>query len=275
MVEEIPSPRENAPKAMYLAVVCGAITGFIFKVAMVFGIQDFDSVLQAVTGFPFIQVLNDALGLTGGAVLVSLFIVNGFGQGISVMTSASRLTWGFARDGGLPWGSYFAHVDTTWKVPARALWLQCFVICIIGVLYTFASTVLTAVLAVSTIALTISYAIPIGVLLVVGREKLPPRSFSVGWFGPIANWVSIIYCVITSILFFFPSRPNPTPSNMNWAIAVFGVMVTFSMIFWFVRGHVTYMNTEGAMESAEQARQQEWVADDGVSVGQANLVPKK
>ncbi|KAK0386881.1 hypothetical protein NLU13_5194 [Sarocladium strictum] len=268
MVEEIPAPRRNGPKAMYLSVACGAVSGFIFMAVMLFGIQDFDTVLNSPTGFPFIQVLDDALGRTGSAVLVSLFIANGFGQGMSVMTSASRLTWGFARDGGLPWGSYFSHVDTTWKVPARALWLQCFFICLIGVLYTFATTVLDAVLAVSTIALTISYAIPIAVLMAVGRDKLPPRQFSIGRFGPVANWVSIIYCAITTIFFFFPTSPNPTSSNMNYAIAVFGVMLVVSVIFWFAQGRSTYLETDAAAHHARMAQQQEWTTDEGILVGQ-------
>ncbi|RXG44292.1 hypothetical protein VDGE_08552 [Verticillium dahliae] len=275
MVEEMPSPRRDAPKAMYLAVIWGAASGFIFMLATLFSIQDFDMVLNTPTGFPFIQVLEDALGRTAGTVLVALFIVNGFGQGISVMTSASRLTWGFARDGGLPWGSYFSHVDPTWKVPARALWLQCFIVCLIGVLYTFASTVLEAVLAVSTIALTISYAIPISVLLVVDREKLPPGNFSLGRLGPVADWVSLAYCAVTTVFFFFPSSPNPSATDMNYAIAVFGVMLLVSFLFWVARGRVTYLRTQGSAERDVQARRWEMESYDGLAVAESHALATK
>ncbi|CRK13279.1 hypothetical protein BN1708_010728 [Verticillium longisporum] len=260
MVEEMPSPRRNAPKAMYLAVVCGAASGFIFMLATLFSIQDFDTALNTPTGFPFIQVLEDALGRTAGTVLVALFIVNGFGQGISVMTSASRLTWGFARDGGLPWGSYFSH---------------CFIVCLIGVLYTFASTVLEAVLAVSTIALTISYAIPISVLLVVGRDKLPPGDFSLGRLGPVANWVSLVYCAIMTVFFFFPSSPNPSATDMNYAIAVFGVMLVVSFLFWVARGRVTYLRTQGSAERDIQARRWEMESYDGLAVAESHALATK
>ena len=47
----------------------------------------------------------------------------------------------------------------------RALWLQGGIMALVGILYTFASTVLDAILSVSTIALTISYMMPIAVLL--------------------------------------------------------------------------------------------------------------
>lgn len=269
MVEEIPSPRTNAPKAIYLSVICGSVSGFLFMLACVFSIQDFENVINSSTGFPFLQLLEDAIGLTGGAVLASLFIFNGFGQGISVLTSASRLTWGFARDGGLPWPSYFSHVDATWKVPARALWLQWLVVSLIGVLYLFSSTVLAAVLAVSTIALTISYAIPIAVLLAVGRERLPPRDFSLGSsLGPAANWVSMAYCAVTTVFFFFPASPGPAPGDMNYAIAVFGIMLVVSVLFWLVRGRETYLRTKDSAERADEARRFEFESCEGYEVGQ-------
>ncbi|KAK8924461.1 Choline transport protein [Metarhizium anisopliae] len=244
MVEEIPAPRRNAPRTMYLAVLIGAFSGFIFMVVCLFSIQSVDGVLNPASGNPFIELVQSTIGQVGGAVMIALFIFNGLGQGSSVLTSASRLTWSFARDGGFPWGVWFSHVDETWMVPGRALWLQCGIICLVGILYLFASTVLQAILSVSTIALTISYAMPIISLVVVGRDKLPPGGeFKLGRLGPVINWVSIIYCAITTVFFFFPTTPNPTVSEMNFAIAVFGVMLVLSIGFWFVQGHRTFMQS--------------------------------
>ena len=210
-------------------------------VCMLFSIQDLDQVLDTATGFPFIEIMINSLGLVGGAVLTALFIFNGFGQGISVLTSASRLTWGFARDGGLPWGAYFGHVDRTWLVPARALWLQCGIISLIGVLYLFSETVLTAVISVSTIALNVSYAIPIAVVLAVGRDALPPREFSLSKLGPVANWVSIVYSIITTIFFFFPGSPNPATADMNWAIVIFAATIVLASGYFWAGGRHAYV----------------------------------
>lgn len=258
MVEEIPAPRRNAPKVIYLAVVCGAVSGFIFMVVCLFCIQDLNLVLNSPTGLPFVELVQDVIGLNGGAALIALFEFNGLGQGVSILTTASRLTWGFARDGGLPWSHYFAYVDPVWKVPARALWLQGAFIGLIGILYLFASTVLQAILSVSTIALTISYGMPILVLLIVGRDKLPPGSqFTLGRWGPVINWISVIYCATTTVFFFFPSEPNPPPSDMNYAIAVFGVMLVASVSFWVANGRRTYLQTEDSAIRLLQARQLE------------------
>ncbi|CAM1511870.1 Fc.00g093830.m01.CDS01 [Cosmosporella sp. VM-42] len=257
MVEEIPAPRKNIPRVIWLSVVMGAVTGFIFMIICLFSIQSLDNVLDPSTGLPFMDLVKDTIGLKPGAVLLALFIFNGMGQAVSILTTASRLTWGFARDGGIPWSKYFSQVNEIWKVPARALWLQGGIIALVGVLYTFADTVLEAILSVSTIALTISYGMPILTLLLVGRDKLPPGQFGLGRLGPVINWISVIYCAITTVFFFFPGEPNPSGADMNYAIAVFGVMMVVTLSFWIIKGRKTYLETEDAAERVIYARRAE------------------
>lgn len=273
MVEEIPAPRVNAPRAIWLSVVIGAISGFIFMVVSLFSIQDIDTVINA--DLPFMQLVQDAIGLQGGAALLILFIFNGLGQGISIFTTGSRLTWGFARDGGIPFSGYFTKVDATWRAPARAMVLQGCIIGVVGVLYLFASTVLEAILSTATIALTISYGLPIVALMIAGRAKLPPGGFRLpGALGPAVNWVSVLYCAVTTVFFFFPAAPSPPPADMNYAIAVFGVMLVIAVGFWFVKGRVAYMRTEDAAVRVREAREQEILIHEGVSMDDGGLAAK-
>ncbi|KAJ4387830.1 hypothetical protein N0V93_008433 [Gnomoniopsis smithogilvyi] len=219
MVEEIPAPRRNAPRAIWLSVVIGAISGFLFMVVCLFCIQDLDTVIDA--DLPFMQLVQDAIGLQGGAVLLALFTFNGLGQGISIFTTGSRLTWGFSRD------------------------------------------VLEAILSTATIALTVSYGMPILALMVAGREKLPPGGFRLGRLGPLFNWISVIYCAITTVFFFFPGAPNPAPADMNYAIAVFAIVLVVSISFWFVKGRRAYMQTEESAARVAAARNREILIHEG------------
>lgn len=245
MVEELPNPAKSGPRIIWLSVLTGAVTGFIFMVVCLFCMQNYADIVAA--DYAFITLCQSTLGLHGAAVLLALFIINGVGQNLSLATTASRLTWSFARDGGIPFHRYFAKVDSKWRSPVRATWAQGVIAGIIGVLYLFADTVLSAILSVSTIALTISYALPIVVLLIVGRDQLPEsRAFHLGRYGTTCNVVSVIYCAITTVFFFFPGDPNPTTSTMNWAIAVFGVMLVISIGFWFIQGHRSYLQTDSA-----------------------------
>jgi len=245
MVEELPNPAKSGPRIIWLSVLTGAVTGFIFLVVCLFCIQNYSDIVDA--DYAFITLCQTVLGVNGAAVLLALFIINGIGQNLSLATTASRLTWSFARDGGIPFYRYFAKVDDKWRSPVRATWAQGAIAALIGVLYLFADTVLSAILSVSTIALTISYALPIVVLLIVGRDQLPDtRSFNLGRYGTACNVVSIIYCSITTVFFFFPGNPNPGTSDMNWAIAVFGVMLVIAIGFWVVQGNRSYLQTDTA-----------------------------
>ncbi|THW07931.1 amino acid permease family protein [Aureobasidium pullulans] len=254
MIEELPNPKFNAPRAIYLSVVIGAVTGFIFMVVCLFCIQDVDTVINTPTGLPFMQLVQDAVGIKGTVVLMVLFTMNSLGQGISITTTGSRLTWSFARDNGLPFSKYIKRVNKKWKVPPQALLVQGFLITLVGLLYLFANTVLEAILSVATIALTVSYAMPILTLLIVGRDKLPAGGqFGLGRYGAVINWISVIYCAVTTVIFFFPGGPNPSGADMNYAIAVFGVMLVVAIGFWFIQGRKQYLRVDDSEQVVLEA----------------------
>jgi amino acid transporter len=101
---------------------------------------------------------------------------------------------------------------------------------------------------------------PILALLIVGRDKLPPGEFRLGKFGPVVNWISVVYCCVTTVFFFFPGSPDPAPSDMNYAIAVFGVMLVVAVGFWFIKGRKTYLNTDDAEKRLAEALKAEQLA---------------
>lgn len=252
MAEEIPAPRVNIPRVLYLVVLTGAATGALFMVVCLFCIQNVGQALSSPTGLPFTTILTSTVGLNGAVALIAVFEVNSFGQSVSVMTSTSRLIWGVARDGGLPWASCLSHVDASWKAPLRVLCAEGIFIALIGVLYLFSEKALQAVISVSTIALTVSYALPLICLVLVGRDRLPPRKFNLGRWGYLLNVTSIIYCCITTVFFFFPAQPHTSASEMNYAIVVFGAMLVISVIFWFVSGKKSYLVADTAVRRAIQ-----------------------
>ncbi|CAL5868633.1 uncharacterized protein PFLUO_LOCUS2860 [Penicillium psychrofluorescens] len=248
MSEEIPAPRVNIPRVLYLVVIMGAITGFLFMVVCLFSIQDLYLILHPPTGLAFTELATTTVGLNGAVALMILFEINGMGQGVSVMTATSRLTWGLCRDGGFPWGNYLSHIHSYWNVPLRMLCADGLIISLVGVLYLFSRTALEAVVSASTIALTISYGLPIITLVFVGRDKLPSRRFDLGRWGYLLNWISIIYCCIITVFFFFPETPNPPSNEMNYAIAAFGIMLVVSVILWFIQGRTVYLKEDRAMQ---------------------------
>jgi amino acid transporter len=257
LIEELPSPQKTGPRVLWMSIISGAVSGGIFMIVCLFCIQNLGMVLDPASGLPFLELVRQTVGPQGTVALFSIFIFNGLGQGVSITTTASRLTWGFARDGGLPFSQYLTHVDTYWKVPARALWAQGAVISLVGVLYFFTEAAVEAVVSVSTIALTISYALPIFAVVIFGLSDVPKGTFCLGTLRPIINWVGLVYCCITTVFFLFPGSPSPNVGTMNWAIAVFGAMLLIAIAFWFIKGNRTYLRTDGALGEVFRAAQLE------------------
>lgn len=138
MIEELPNPGKNGPKAMNLAVSTGALTGLMFLIVVFACATSMDSLLETEFDLPYVQVLYDTIGRDGAAVLMILLQINTVVSGVSITTAASRLTFGFARDHGLPFSNYFAQTSEYWRMPVRATFGQAGVVSLIGIFF-FAS----------------------------------------------------------------------------------------------------------------------------------------
>ena len=93
-------------------VLSGAFT-FAFSIALLFGIGDLTAALNTPTNLPIIEIFKTATQSNRAtnamtAALISSLLFSSFG----LVASASRLTWAFARDKGLPYSSYLSHVSS-------------------------------------------------------------------------------------------------------------------------------------------------------------------
>ena len=99
-------------RGMIYGVILSGCLCFGFSVAVLFGIGDITSALQSPTTFPIIQIFYTATqsykatNAMTAAVIISLIC-----SSLGLLASASRLSWAFARDEGLPFPKYFSHVS--------------------------------------------------------------------------------------------------------------------------------------------------------------------
>jgi choline transport protein len=69
-------------------------------------------ILATPTGYPFIQVFyNVTNSYVGTSFMTAILIVNITSASISTVATASRQTWSFARDKGLPFSSFISYVS--------------------------------------------------------------------------------------------------------------------------------------------------------------------
>lgn len=113
MSEEVRNPAKVVPRIMIQSVVINGLMAFGFVLVLLFFISDLDAALSPPSGFPSIQIFYEATKSTKAATAMQCGItLIGLMSSIGVVASVSRLTWAFARDGGLPFSTFFAHVRT-------------------------------------------------------------------------------------------------------------------------------------------------------------------
>lgn len=193
MIEEIPAPTIEGPKIMIACVGIGIFTGFVFLSVLLFVLRDVDTVISSSAG-PVLQIFFDATNNKAGAICLLVFpLLCLMFATTSIMTTSSRMTWAFARDGGLPFSKFFSKVHARWNLPLNALILTTALVIIFGCVFLGSSSAFNAIVSASVVALGITYAIPPAINCLRGRKMLPAsRNFVIprpwGW---ICNLVSL------------------------------------------------------------------------------------
>lgn len=112
MSEEVRNPKIVIPKILVQTIAINGCLAFGFALVILFCIGDVKEVLKSPTGFPIMVIFYNATGSKKAATIMQASITSiGLASNIGVVASVSRLTWAFARDGGLPFSSFFAHVS--------------------------------------------------------------------------------------------------------------------------------------------------------------------
>lgn len=276
MIEEIPNASVEGPKIMIYCVCIGTFTGFIFLMVLLFvSGGDTEAIISSTAG-PLLHILNTATKSRAGAVCLLMFplICILFAE-IAIMTTSSRMTYAFARDGGLPWSKFFAKVHPRLGQPLNALTLAATLAILFGLILIGSSSAFNALIAASVVALGVSYAIPIAINVCQGRKMLPPRAFAlphaVGWF---ANLLGLAYTIITTVLFLFPPTLPVTASNMSkssefvmanvlimsdYCVVAFGIILLISTVQWFLDGRKNFTGprTDVGLEVLEAMKSQD------------------
>ena len=109
--EEVINASVIVPWCMIGTILLNGTLGFATVIAFLFCIGNVDDALNSATGYDFIEVFYAATKSHAGASVMTaiptaLVICASFG----FLASASRLTWAFARDKGLPFSNFLAHV---------------------------------------------------------------------------------------------------------------------------------------------------------------------
>ncbi|KAI4120184.1 MAG: hypothetical protein LQ345_000140 [Seirophora villosa] len=255
IAEEIPQPDKNIPQAMNLTVLIGFVTAFPMSLALMFSMKDMDSIINSklpsaelfyqITGSRIVvTIIMDFVDNDNSGVYEPVGYLRPYGLGVC----SRRTEWsppkaqGSVADKdlqqGIPYSKYFAHVSPSLDFPVRATVLSMTFCGLYGLIYLASSTAFNSIITSAVLYLSITYAIPQGIILTRGRETaLPARAWNLGKAGYICNILSPLLVTVIGTCLCFPPQLPVTSSNANYTPAILFALFTVVLCLWYARGH--------------------------------------
>ncbi|KAJ6086807.1 hypothetical protein N7467_005721 [Penicillium canescens] len=235
MAEEMTQPSRQVPQVMFISAVASAISGLPMILVYMFCITKPENLLNPVGGQPIIQLLVDSLRSFPLAIVGTLVFIICFAcASVTLLTAFTRIWWSLARQGGVPFSKFMARVSEPSQLPMNSIIFSVVACSLIGLLELGSATALNAILGSAILCVFSSYAIPVACSLLGKRSALKGRHyFNLGnGFGPVLNWISVVWIVFVFVWLCFPLYLPVTMDTMNWAVLVIAVVIAISGINW-------------------------------------------
>jgi amino acid transporter len=241
--EETHGAGESAPKGVWRSVAYSAAIGWILLLALTFAVQQKSIGTISSAGFPALAILTTALSSTAAKAVILISTIGQLFCGMACVTSASRMTFAFSRDGAIPGHNLWRRLGAN-RTPTYAVGFVCVAALVITIPAYFPNSLgypvaFFAVTSISVIGLYIAYTIPVFLRWRMG-DKFEPGSWTLGnkykWLNPIAfTWVAlcvIIFCLPTSQAGVF-FKHGFSWSSVNYApLITIGVMLAVTI--WYL-----------------------------------------
>lgn len=166
LVEEVSNAALNIPRAILGAMLINGCVGFAMMVTVLYCLGDVESVLGTKTGFPFIQIFANSVGnIAGASVMAAVVLTLTWSCAIGITTTASRMTWSFARDNGCPFSRVLGRVSARTRVPVNAVLAVTACAALLTLIYIGSSTAFNDVISLTITGFHGSYFLPAAFLL--------------------------------------------------------------------------------------------------------------
>jgi amino acid transporter len=240
--EETHGAAEQAPKGVWRSVFYSAVVGWIVLLAITFAIQKSKEPELLKAAYPALAIFTTALSSAGAKAVILISTVGQIFCGMACVTSASRMTFAFSRDGAVPGHNLWRRLGKN-RTPTWAVLFVCLMAMIVTIPAYFPNKLGTpvaflAVTSISVIGLYIAYTIPVFLRWRMG-SAFQAGPWTLGskykWMNPIAfSWVAL--CVVIFCLPFAPAgvffKHGFEWSAVNYApLVTIGVMAAVTI--WF------------------------------------------
>ena len=243
MSEEIKDASVVLPKAIMWAAGVNGTMGWVMLITFCMTLGDIFEVLHTPTGYPFIQVFFNVTKSYGAtSIMTAILIINITSACISTVATVSRQTWSFARDKGLPFSGFIAHVKPGWNIPLNSVILTFSITVGLSLINIGSTVAFNAIGSLAVSALLSTYMISFSCLILrrLRGPALPPRRWSLGRFGLAINVGAVVFLFVVWVFIFFPLEAKVTPATMNWNALMFASTMIFAVVYYFAWGRRSY-----------------------------------
>jgi amino acid transporter len=259
--EETQGAAEGAAKGIWRSIAYSALGGWLLLLAFLFAVQDKDAVTAGGGGVDLI--FSQALPQGWHVLVLAISTAGQFFCAIACLTSASRMTFAFARDGAIPGSKIWAKVSDA-KVPANAVVF----VAVIGAVITLPALIevdingapvpvaFFAVTSVAVIGLYLAFLIPIFLRWRMG-DSFQPGSWNNGSKYKWMNLVAVAEIAIICLYFILPFTPAAVPWNddfswkfVNYAPILTGGTLLALTIWWFASARHWFTGPKHTIDTA-------------------------
>jgi amino acid transporter len=219
--EETQNASRAVPRGIVNSVIWSALFGWLMLCAFVLAIPDMDK--AAASGWNvFFDTLSAVLPAGLKVTLYVLILVCQLLCGLATVTSASRMIFAFARDGGLPASARLKQIHPGYRTPVAAIWTAA----IISVLFTLYTPAYTTIVSVTVIFIFLSYGLPIAAgVLAHGRSWTTMGPWDM---GPLFRVVGALAVLAVAVIFYLGVQPP----NEN-ALPITLAFLVLTAVVWF------------------------------------------
>ncbi|CAI6337604.1 unnamed protein product [Periconia digitata] len=270
MSEEVRNASVDVPRSMLLSLIINGCLSIGMMLAVLFSAGDIAQILETnASPVSAAMVIFERVtgSKTGATVMTSIIVVLEFCSAMGCLAAASRMTWSFARDRGLPFSRVLSMIDKRTTIPVVSILVATGFSALLALINIGNSVAFNGTISLVLEGFYISYFLAIGLLLwrrlrgdmdktntsltafssSAAQDEIYDRKLTWGpWrirgtFGVVNNIVACCYLLLMVFFSFWPAQLIVSnPADMNWAVLVTGCVAIFSVGYYLVYARKSY-----------------------------------
>ncbi|WP_084794803.1 amino acid permease [Actinokineospora bangkokensis] len=252
MTEETRDAARSGPRGIVNSILVSLAAGWVLLIGLTFAIQDYDGAVGSATGVPPAQIFIDAVGATGGKLLLLIAIGAQLFCGMAAVTGNSRMIYAFARDGAIPGSRWWHSINKRTRTPTNSVWLAAVGAFVLAVPYLWSATAYAAVTSIAVVGLYTAYVIPI-FLRVRQGDRFERGPWHLGRWGTPIGVVATVWVALIFVLFMLPQASPITVDSFNYTPIAFLVVLGGAALWWVLSARKWFTGPKVQGSAAELA----------------------